>query len=68
MHTQGRHGGEAGRFPQHGRFEGVVGRAGEVLDGGAVGEALGAGGDKGEDNWFNAVVVHLRELFEVDVE
>ena len=29
---------------------------------------LGAGGDKGEDRQFNAVVVHLRELFGVYIE
>ena len=29
---------------------------------------LGAGGDKGENRQFNAVVVHLREPFGVDVE
>ena len=48
--------------------EGVVGRASEVLDGGAVGEALGAGGDEGEDHYFNVVVIHLREPFGVNVE
>ena len=42
--------GKVGRVLQHGRFKGVVGRTGEVLGGGAVREALGASGGKGEDH------------------
>lgn len=60
--------GEAGRVLRHDGFCGtaVVGRAGARRRCGRRG--LGAGGDEGEDRQFNAVVVHLREPFGVDIE